>query len=236
MNNPGFLRVFRLWPVLLFFSFSALADVTAQQADQTSAPDMPAGSASAQRVLQTLGRDVQTLQADFYQYQPLDDGSRRDESRGIVSLMAPDRFRWHYQKPEEQLIIATGDEILIYDPDLEQVTIKPQRSDHSPLYVLFNPDVIEQHYHLLESRRDNGLLWITLAPKQADDAIRKAMLGIDAKNNRLATIHLLDNLNQTVVFEFTNIRRNPELDAALFQFTPPEGVDIVYDQPSSAEF
>jgi outer membrane lipoprotein carrier protein len=34
----------------------------------------------------------------------------------------PDRFRWDYRKPYQQVIVADGTAIWIYDSDLEQVT------------------------------------------------------------------------------------------------------------------
>jgi len=61
-------------------------------------------------------------------------------------------------------------------------------------------------------------------------------LGINEKTGQLVQIHLLDKLNQVVVFEFSNITRNPALKPELFQFSPPEGADVVRDEPVGGEF
>lgn len=193
-------------------------------------------SPAVRHALRALSRDVHSLQARFTQYQLETDGSQRDKSTGSVALMAPNRFRWHYQAPQEQLIIATGKQILIYDPDLEQLTIKPQNNDHNPIYVLFNPDLIDEHYRIVESLQRDGLLWVQIVPRQDEDNVQAVWLVIDEKNNRLVQIQLLDKLSQVVVFEFSDIRRNPELPESLFQFEPPAGTDVVRDQPPGGEF
>ncbi|GEM_PF-489692 len=204
-----------------------------------TAPSKSASSASlahARGVLQGLSQGLSSLKADFRQYQLGPDGRHEDINTGTVALQAPNKFRWHYRQPQEQLIIATGDEILIFDPDLEQLTIKPQNQDSSPIYVLFNPDLIDTHYRLAASEQRDGLLWVKILPLKPANNVQQVWLGINEKTGQLLRIHMLDNLNQTVVFEFDQIQRNPSLDSSLFHFDPPEGVDVVRDQPAGGEF
>jgi outer membrane lipoprotein-sorting protein len=40
-------------------------------------------------------------------------------------------------------------------------------------------------------------------------------------------IKVVNNFSQTMVFEFSDINKNPEFEAGLFEFVPPEGVDVV---------
>jgi outer membrane lipoprotein-sorting protein len=40
-------------------------------------------------------------------------------------------------------------------------------------------------------------------------------------------MELRDKLGQSTRVDFENLRRNPALDAALFRFTPPKGVDVI---------
>jgi outer membrane lipoprotein carrier protein len=45
----------------------------------------------------------------------------------------------------------------------------------------------------------------------------------------LEAMELADGFGQITIVRFTAIERNPKLAAALFQFTPPQGVDIISD-------
>ena len=40
-------------------------------------------------------------------------------------------------------------------------------------------------------------------------------------------IKVENQFQQTMVFEFHSIQRNPEFAPGMFQFVPPEGVDII---------
>ncbi|MCW5581757.1 MAG: outer membrane lipoprotein chaperone LolA, partial [Luteimonas sp.] len=45
-------------------------------------------------------------------------GKLKETSSGRVALSAPRLFRWEYVKPYEQLIVADGEKVWVYDPDL----------------------------------------------------------------------------------------------------------------------
>ena len=43
-----------------------------------------------------------------------------------MALERPGRFRWQTKEPMEQLVVADGQKMWVYDVDLEQVTVKKQ--------------------------------------------------------------------------------------------------------------
>lgn len=237
---------YRWRPMLAALAAAALVagSSLAQTPSQQAAPVLEPGAANievvdaatARKQLRALSQGLKSLQAQFTQYQPTASGDKKDLNSGTLALKAPNRFRWHYRQPQEQLIIATGQEILIYDPDLEQLTVKPQSNDHNPLYVLFNPDLIDKHYRITNSFRRQGLLWVKIIPLQPQDNVQAVWLGINTDAKRLEQIQMRDNLDQIVVFEFSQIRRNPPVSDDLFRFTPPQGTDVVRDQPAAGEF
>ena len=53
-------------------------------------------------------------------------GKLKETSNGRVALSAPRLFRWEYNAPYEQLIVADGKTVWIYEPDLQQVSKRPQ--------------------------------------------------------------------------------------------------------------
>lgn len=156
-------------------------------------------------------------------------GKLKEDSSGTVALSAPRLFRWEYQKPNPQLIVADGEHVWVYDPDLEQVTVKNQGTEEqqSPLTVLIDPTELDRRYAVGDAGTHDGLKWISLAPKKkdGDSEFKVALLGFSGDN--LQQMNLTDNLGQRTEIAFSGWRRNPSFPKGTFAFTPPKGVDIV---------
>ena len=157
-------------------------------------------------------------------------GRLKEDSTGKVALSAPRLFRWEYVKPDPQLIVADGAHVWVYDPDLEQVTVKSQGSEEqqSPLTVLIDPTELDRRYVLDDAGTVNGLKWISLAPRKKDEdaGFKFAVLGFNGDGN-LQSMQLTDNLGQRTAIDFSDWRRNPVFPKDEFAFTPPKGVDVV---------
>ena len=84
---------------------------------------------------------------------------RSKTSSGSFEFLRPSRFRFHYLKPFEQLIVADGDHIWIHDPDLEQVNVRNQSYEEqvSPLAVLIWAD--ESSSSDAAVRRRSAMAW-----------------------------------------------------------------------------
>ena len=64
---------------------------------------------------------MDTFQADFLQ-QTLERDSREiQQQKGMFVLKRPDSFLWQVNTPFEQTIIIRGQDVSIFDPDLEQL-------------------------------------------------------------------------------------------------------------------
>ena len=164
-------------------------------------------------------------------------GRMKEDSTGTVALSAPRLFRWEYVKPNPQTIVADGDHVWVYDPDLEQVTVKDQGGEEqqSPLVVLIDPTELDRRYILADAGTQDGLKWISLAPKKKDDEsdFKVALLGFDG--NDLRDMKLTDNLGQRTEIAFAGWHRNPVFAKGTFAFTPPKGVDVVGEVGKGAE-
>lgn len=164
-------------------------------------------------------------------------GRMKEDSTGTVALSAPRQFRWQYVKPNPQLIVADGDHVWIYDPDLEQVTVKNQSSQeaNSPLYILIDPTELDRRYILGDGGTHDGLKWLMLAPKgrSEDSDFKSAALGFDG--NDLRAMQITDSLGQRTEIAFSGWRRNPSFAKGTFAFTPPKGVDVVGEVEPAAQ-
>ncbi len=185
--------------------------------------------------VQAFTRGIDTLSAQFEQRSFDANNKPADITSGTVALKAPRQFRWQYQKPYVQLIVADGDHIWVYDPDLEQVSVRAQSYEEqsSPLAVLIDPAELERQFIVKDGGRGQGLDWVTLTPKKPDDAqISQARLGF--KDQDLVQMEFADQLGQRTQMSFTNWQRNPALAAGAFNFTPPKGVDVVGEMREAA--
>jgi len=155
-------------------------------------------------------------------------GKPKESSSGRVALSAPRLFRWEYTRPYEQLIVADGSHVWVYDPDLQQVTRRAQGAEeqNSPLAALVDPARLERDYVLHDAGNADGLDWLDIAPKKASDTgFRSARLGFGPEG--LATMQVTDALGQKTRIEFSHWQRNPAFSAGTFRFVPAKGVDVV---------
>jgi len=188
----------------------------------------PLAQAGARQKMQAFTTGLKGLDGRFEQrvYDPADGSS--SSSSGTVKLSAPRQFRWEITKPAQQLIVADGDQVWIYDPDLEQVTVRNQSAEEqsSPLSALIDPSELDRQYKVSEGGVSDGLEWLVLAPKKADDsAFRQARLGFGPSG--LVRMEMQDTLGQRTVIGFGPWQRNPKFAAGTFHFTPPKGTDVV---------
>ena len=191
--------------------------------------------AGAREQLASFSRGVQGLSANFAQKVYGPNGETKDESSGRVQLKAPRQFRWEVVKPYPQLIVADGDNLWVYDPDLEQVNVSNQSAEEnsSPLAVLIDPTELERQFSVKEGGKGQGLDWLELKPKKADEApFDRARLGFGPAG--LVKMDLFDALGHRTVLGFSAWKRNPAFAADAFTFVPPAGVDVVGEPVNKA--
>lgn len=156
------------------------------------------------------------------------DGRLKETSTGRVALSAPRLFRWEYATPYEQLIVADGEKVWVFDPDLEQVTVRPQgpEEQNSPLAALVDPAKLERDFNVRDGGEAEGLSWILLSPRDAQQAsFSSAKLGF--RGQSLVRMEVVDTLGQRTELVFSGWKRNPAFDRTTFRFSPPAGVDVV---------
>lgn len=154
-------------------------------------------------------------------------GQTVQEVNGTMQLLRPGKFRWDYQKPYVQLIVGDGSKIWLYDPELAQVTVRPldKMLGSSPAALLAGSQEVEKAFELKNAGRQDELEWVQATPREKDGSFDHVLLGF--KGEQLVEMELHDSFGQTTVIEFTQVERNPKLDARVFEFKPPAGVDVV---------
>ncbi|WP_242513452.1 outer membrane lipoprotein chaperone LolA [Halochromatium salexigens] len=170
---------------------------------------------------------LNSLSADFRQITLGADGEQMIESSGTFYLLRPNRFRWDYDTPNEQQIVADGSRIYVHDQDLNQVTHSSQKKilDGTPAQLLASEKPVEDYFELRTLDEGDGRTWIELTPKAEDTEVVK--LRIAFIDGQLDTLLMEDRFGQLTRFIFDDLERNPQLDYALFRFERPPGSDFL---------
>lgn len=179
-------------------------------------------------------KSVQSGRADFTQTvtSPPKDGLavRTKTSSGTFEFQRPGRFKFSYQKPFEQLIVADGTSLWLYDADLNQVTQRAQAQalGSTPAALLASaPDLaaLRADFTLQSAPEQDGLQWVQAVPKAREGQLKSVRVGFDG--DVLAALDILDSFGQRSLIRFTGMQRNPALPAGTFTFKPPAGADVL---------
>lgn len=190
---------------------------------------------AARSRLDAFSKGLTAVSADFEQQVADVNSGKTKTSKGTLSLKAPRQFRWDTTAPYKQLIVADGEKVWIYDPDLEQVTVRTQGTEeaHSPLTVLTDLSQLDRDFATSEQGEHDGQTWLRLKSKDKEPQFEYADLGFDQTG--LASMAFKDSFGNTTRIRFSAWQRNAKLPADLFRFTPPKGVDVVGDPTPAAE-
>ena len=198
-----------------------------------------AGSAAAadgaRGRMEAFSKDLRSVTASFTQSITDANGRRGEESKGTLALEAPRQFRWETVAPYQQTIVADGSRVWIYEPDLQQVSVRSQSSEeaHSPLTVLTDLSQLDSQFAAAEAGDKDGLSWLRLTSKAKEPEFEYADLGLGAQG--LERMRFKDQLGNVTEIRFADWKRNPKLAAGTFRFKPPKGVDVVGDVPPEAD-
>ena len=191
---------------------------------------MSAKAGSGLDRLNSFFEGLDSLRANFEQTVIDASAFSLQESSGVLIMQRPDKFLWDYQHPYQQAIIADGEKIYIYDADLEQVTIKPMQKSmgDTPMLLLSSGGALADSFVIVETGEDSGLEWLQLKPKAQQSNFSMMRLAFDVETLRV--MELVDSFEQTTRLQFSDVKRNPRIDSALFRFVAPPGVDVLEEQ------
>ena len=187
--------------------------------------------------LQSLEQFMRTAKAGRAQFTqtvtaPAREGetARSKVSRGSFEFQRPGQFKFVYTKPFEQTIVADGNNVWLYDVDLNQVTQRRQADalGSTPAAVLASANdvgALQKTFHLKALPAADGLEWVEAEPREADSQLKSVRVGF--QGSTLAAMDILDNFGQRSVIRFEQMQVLPSLPAVNFRFEVPAGADIV---------
>ncbi len=182
--------------------------------------------ADAVDTLREFVRDVKSGQASFTQTVVSTDGARKKTSSGQFEFARPNRFRFTYTKPFEQLIVADGQKVWIFDTDLNQASSRAigQALGATPAALLAGGS-LDAEFALAPLPARDGLDWALATPKAKDGPFQSMRVGFRGKE--LAAVEITDSFGQVSRLQFTQYQANTPVVAERFRFVPPFGADVI---------
>ncbi len=188
---------------------------------------LPVCADEADERLRAFFTEVTTLDARFYQEVFDENEQSVQKSSGFVKLSRPGRFRWEYDWPSPQLILADGELLWIYDEELAQATVKPiaEALGAAPIVLLTELRPLQEEFQIKALAEQDGLAWLALLPKVQDTEFTRIEIGMQAQVVRQMALY--DQFGQKTVIRFEDLKTGITIPPADFRFDVPEGVDVI---------
>lgn len=195
-----------------------------------------APAAAATAYLAELLGAMTSYRAEFTQTITSRFGDVLQETTGRIHLSRPNRLRWEVDEPFPQLVLADGQSVWDYDPDLAQASVQPLGDviEGAPAVLLAGADTdLAAHFDVAAAAPPAvGGVRFVLTPRADDSVYRELVLTFSA-GGVLTGLAIADHLDQHTEIAFANAERNVALEAALFAFGVPAGVELIGNLPDS---
>ena len=185
------------------------------------------GEPNATEALNEFLADLDHLSAEFDQTVSDTYGRVVEVSSGNLLLVRPNA-RWETVSPYPQTLILKNKDLEIYDPDLEQVTLRNISDEWQqvPLALLLGDAVdLGKHFTVGYTSLANGVEVFQLHPNSADAVFESVELMIDGK--QLMRITIRDQAAQETVVHLRNHQNDVVVESDAFILDLPAGTDVI---------
>jgi outer membrane lipoprotein carrier protein len=184
-------------------------------------------------------KQTRSMRADFVQVvaAPAKEGrpSKPKTSSGSFAFVRPSVFRFDYNKPFVQNIVADGKNLWLFDADLNQVTVRNQAQalGSTPASLIASASdlaTLGKEFELLAAPSEAGVDWVVAKPKMKDSSLQQVRIGLRQEDGHMVLAHLdiVDAFGTRSQMRFDKVQVNPsQLTASQFNFVPPKGADVV---------
>ncbi|SDW63094.1 outer membrane lipoprotein carrier protein [Marinobacter mobilis] len=188
-------------------------------------------SVDAAGELAEILKGYRTYQASFIQILVSENGGPVQETRGELKAKRPGLFYWETRAPLAQFIVSDGEQVSVYDPDLEQVTIHTldQRASSTPALLLSGEvDNLAESYEVTQRALGEQTREFTLKPRNPDSLF--VSLRLSFYGGELQEMRMEDSLAQFSILSFDQIELNADLPDTTFTLEYPDDVDVIQDE------
>lgn len=175
--------------------------------------------------------ELQSMEASFEQWVTDAKQNALQHVTGTMWIQRPGQFRWDTNDPYPQKIVSDGQELWIYDEDLEQATKKvldKQLGNTPALLLSGDPGKISESFTVTGYLFDETGEWrFDMRPKDKD--VMFTLLRVHFYQNHLRDMYLEDSLGQTTRIEFKPMQVNKPIPESQFKLDLDDSVDVIVE-------
>jgi len=219
-GNPRGLKASLLLSLILISGPIVAAETS------TESPEPELQSTGDAALLETRLQGLSAFSASFVQEIQGARGQLLERSTGRVSLLRP-AFRWQVDDPYPQVIVADAALLKIYDPDLEQLTIRPmdEALNDTPISLLSRDAIaLSSDFEISLVPEEHGELFIVV-PRSSETLYAEIRLSFI--DETFAGLAILDHLGQYTEISFTPDADSAVIQSSDFQLEVPPGTDVI---------
>lgn len=188
------------------------------------------GNSGAAAALAERLQEYRSFKAGFRQVVVDGTGTTIQETGGTVRAKRPGLFFWKSDPPMNQTIVADGETVTVYDPDLKQVTIREmkQRVSKTPALLLSGEVAsLSDQYDVSRVDSDSSATVFELVPKSQDALFLS--LRLHFRDGVIQEMRLTDSLEQRTIIAFEDVILNKPIADSIFDLDYPDSVDVIRD-------
>ncbi len=214
---------FMLWVGVLAFTSSAQAQTQTSKA--CSPHDLKQlGQAFAKGVSWSARFSQQSANASS--------PTRIEQASGRLEYQFPGKMRWHYTRPDEQLLVSNGKTAWLYDPLLNNVIVQALevKGAYTPLRIFLGLEAIGKSFVCSSSNakvKGGMLRRLTLTPRKADGITEHLVFGFAGLQGNLRQLRIVDVHGGWQNIDFHQVQKHPPFAADYFVFHPPAGTEVI---------
>lgn len=184
------------------------------------------------RKVQQRYDDTRDFTADVTQETTVASLGKTVTARGTMAFKKPGRMRFELTGDGDQIMVADGTTLWLYQPAEKQVLKAPFDAAFratTPVSFLTGVGRIADDFtaSLDAPAAGGGALVLDLVPRKADGGVGKLRLYVARDNYDIRGAEVHDPQGNVSRLTFEHLRRNVGLDDARFVFDVPPGVDVV---------
>lgn len=182
--------------------------------------------------LQNNYKKINDYRASFVQESKIKGYPRPQTSSGDVFYRKPGMMRWNYDKPEAQEIVTDGKVLWMYTPSLDQVMkadfAMTSQSKVAEAFLSGMGNISKDFNISIKNSKDtkNDII-LMLTPKDKNDPVKSLVLSVDRETIYVRKSVMTDIYGNVTIVSLSDFKVNTGIKKKLFDFVPPEGVEII---------
>lgn len=179
--------------------------------------------------IQNQYEKLSSFSADFTQELTNAASKQTQERAGIILFKQPQFIRWETKTPEPELLIVGDQTVWNYFPD-EELALKFKFNQvftsKTMLRFLSGKANIRADFVVKDQGEEGGFTKLRLIPKEPEPGLVLAYLWVDPASFMLKKVLVVDFYGNGNQVALENLKLNPKIKDSLFEFEPPEGVEV----------